>query len=149
MRRNSTDAINQLNNFERRAAADQRHEELRQKYAGMERKAAFKKAWRLVKAGEVRLTVNSVTFGSRQKAPVKLARYKPKDIHILLVPEPENHLDPNAVAVKVLVQGSQATYKLGYVSASQTKIAKAFLGRVPYLSIVGSDLLGARLSIAV
>jgi hypothetical protein len=115
----------------------------------MERKAAFKEAWRLAKAGKVQFAVSGVTFGSRQKALARLAQYSPKDIHAVLVPEPENRFDPNAVAVKVLVQGSPAAYKLGYVPASQTKIIKAFLGRVPHLSVVGGDLLGAKLSIAV
>jgi hypothetical protein len=115
----------------------------------MERKAAFKEAWRLAKKGEVQFTVSGVTFGSRQKALARLTQYSQKDIHAVLVPEPENRFDPNAVAVKVLVQGSPATYKLGYVPTSQTKIVKAFLGRVPHLSVVGGDLLGARLSIAV
>ena len=117
--------------------------------SGMDRTAAFKEAWRLAKKGEVQFAVSGVTFGSRQKALARLTQYNPKDIHAVLVPEPENRFDPNAVAVKVLVQGSPATYTLGYVPASQTKIAKAFLGRVPSLAIVGKDLLGAKLSIAV
>jgi hypothetical protein len=117
--------------------------------ASMERKAAFKEAWKLAKAGEVQFPVNGVTFSNRQKALAKLAHYNQKDIHAVLVPEPDNRFDPGAVAVKVLVQGARTTYKLGYIPASQTKVVKALLGRVPQLSILGSDLLGARISIAV
>jgi hypothetical protein len=116
--------------------------------AGMDRKAAFKEAWKLARAGEARFVVKGVVAGRRQEALRRLTRYQPKDIHAVLVPE-DNPYDKNAIAVKVLVQGSPATYKLGYISASQTKLAKAFLGRVPQLSITGGDLLGARISIAV
>jgi hypothetical protein len=116
---------------------------------GMDRKAAFKEAWRMVKNGEVRFVVNGVTFGKRQEALRRLTHYQPKDIHAVLVPEPDNRFDPHAIAIKVLVQGSPAAYTLGYVSRQNAKTAKALLGHVPQLSIVGSDLLGARLSIAV
>jgi hypothetical protein len=116
--------------------------------SGMDHKAAFKTAWRLAKAGEARFAVKGVASGSRQEALRRLAGYRPKDIHAVLVPE-ENVYDKNAIAVQILVQGSPATYKLGYIPASQTAIAKALLGRVPHLSIVGGDLLGARLSIDV
>jgi hypothetical protein len=117
--------------------------------ANMDRKAAFKEAWRLAKAGEYHVPVNGVTFGKCQEALRRLACYQPKDIHVLLIPEPDNRFDPAAVSVQVLVQGSPAMYKLGYVPASQTKLIQVFLGRVPHLSIIGGDLLGARLSIAV
>jgi hypothetical protein len=117
--------------------------------SGMDRKAAFKEAWRLAKIGEVKFVVNGVSFGNRQEALRRLTQYHPKDIHAVLVPEPSNRFDPNAIAVKVLVQGSPAVYTLGYVPKQNAKTVKAFLGRVPQLSIVGNDLFGARLSIAV
>jgi hypothetical protein len=117
--------------------------------ADMDRKSAFKEAWRIVKVGGAKFSVSGVTFGRRQDALRRLARYEPKDIHAVLVPEPGNRFDPEAVSVRVLVQGSPAPYTLGYVPASQTQLAKVLLGRVPCLSIIGNDLLGARLSIAV
>jgi hypothetical protein len=117
--------------------------------ASMDRKAAFREAWRIVKDKEVRFAVAGVTAGNRQKALAKLARYDPRKVHIFLLAEPSNKHDPSAIAVMVLPNGAKNAYKLGYIKKEKTCLAKAFLGSAPRLSIAGGDLLGARLSIAV
>jgi hypothetical protein len=112
------------------------------------RKEAFIYAWRIAKAGALRLPAAGVAFENRQEALRKLARYDPKDIHAVLVPENNTH-DPNAIAVKVMVNGGKGLYKIGYVPKSETEIVRAFIGKVPQIQITGGDIYGARLSLAV
>ncbi|GHU81789.1 hypothetical protein FACS189468_5050 [Spirochaetia bacterium] len=85
-----------------------------------DRKAAFVQAWIIVKAGGLTLPVRGVSFGNRQEALRRLARYNPADVRAVLVPEPSNPVDPAAVAVMVGVQGGRGLYRLGYVLAANT-----------------------------
>jgi hypothetical protein len=66
-----------------------------------DRRAAFVQAWAIVKAGGLELAVRGVSFGNRQEALRRLAAYNPADVRAVLVPEPENPADPQAVAVMV------------------------------------------------
>jgi hypothetical protein len=109
---------------------------------------AFIRAWRIVKAGAVELKVAGVTFGTRQEALRRLGAYKPQDIHAVLVPE-NSRYDPNAIAVKVTVNGARGIYRLGYIAREQAGVARVFLGRVPELSILGGEIKGVRLRLAV
>jgi hypothetical protein len=79
---------------------------------GGDRKAAFVKAWAIVKAGGLELAVKGVSFGNRQEALKRLSGYSPDQIKALLVPEPSNPADPAAVAVLVGVNGGKGLYRL-------------------------------------
>jgi hypothetical protein len=80
-----------------------------------DRKAAFVEAWAIVKAQGLTLPVKGVTLGNRQEALRHLSRYAPSQVKAVLVPEPENPVDPAAVAVMVMVNGGRGVYRLGYV----------------------------------
>ena len=110
------------------------------------RKEAFAKAWSIVRNGGLELPVAGTYF--RQEAIVRLFRYDPKEIIALLVPEPENRHDPDAIAVKVMVNGGKGIYTLGYVPRTDTKVARAFLGAVPELRLIDGETKGARIRLA-
>ena len=59
--------------------------------------------------------VAGVTFENRQKALERLTYYAPEEILTVLVEEPDNPYDKNAIAVKVFVKGTDRSYCLGYV----------------------------------
>jgi hypothetical protein len=63
----------------------------------MGRRAAFVRAWAIVKAGGLELTVRGVSFGNRQEALRRLACYAPERVIVSLDPEPANPADPAAV----------------------------------------------------
>ena len=114
-----------------------------------DRSAAFVRAWAIVKAGAVEMAVRGVSYGTRQEALRRLARYNPADVRTFLVPEPENPADPAAIAVMVAVQGGRGIYRLGYVPRQETAIAKAMRGRLPALQVITGDINGARLRLAI
>jgi hypothetical protein len=115
-----------------------------------DRRAAFVQAWIIVKAGGLEVAVRGVSFGNRQEALRRLARYNPADVRAVLVPEPENQADPAAVAVMVGVQGGKGLYRLGYVPRTLVPVAAALGGRLPHLRLVeGEHSRGARLALAV
>jgi hypothetical protein len=80
---------------------------------GGDRRAAFVEAWAIVKVGDLEMAVKGVSFGNRQEALRRLAAYNPTAIRAVLVPEPENLADPQAVAVRVGVNGGKGLYRLG------------------------------------
>ena len=112
------------------------------------RKEAFAAAWSIVRNGGIEIALAGVSFGSRQEAIAKLATYDPKDVIALLVPEPDCKHDPDAIAVKVMVNGGKGIYTLGYVPRADAKVARAFLGAVPELRLVGGETKGARIRLA-
>ena len=114
---------------------------------GMTKKEAFSNAWSIVRNGGLELPVTGVSFGSRQEALRKLAAYDPKEIIALLVPEPDCKHDPDAIAVKVMVNGGKGIYTLGYVPRTDTKVVRAFLGRVPEIRLVDGETKGARIGL--
>jgi hypothetical protein len=117
--------------------------------AKMAHSDALAKAWRIVKAGSVEISVAGVTFGNRQEALKRLARYRPSQIRAFLAPEPDNPKDKNAVAVMVGIQGGKGYYRLGYVPAYQTGMAKALGRSIPSIRVLPGDIYGARLRLAV
>jgi hypothetical protein len=117
---------------------------------GGDRRAAFIQAWAVVKAGTVELAVRGVSFGNRQEALRRLARYNPADLRALLVPEPSNPADPAAVAVMAGVQGGRGLYRLGYVPRTLAPVAAVLRAQLPQLRLVeGEHSRGARVSLAV
>jgi hypothetical protein len=117
---------------------------------GGDRSAAFVEAWAIVKAGGLELAIRGVSFGNRQKALRRLARYNPTDVRAVLVPEPSNPADPQAVAVMVGVQNGKGLYRLGYVPRMAVLVAAALGGRLPTLRLVeGEHSRGARVALAV
>jgi hypothetical protein len=113
------------------------------------RHEAFVQAWTIVKAGAVTLAVRGVSFGTRQEALRRLASYEPADVRAVLVPEPENPMDRNAVAVMVGIQGGKGLYRLGYVPREQAGTVKALGPQLPRIRILNGDIFGARLELAV
>jgi len=83
-----------------------------------------------------------------RKRGALLAAYEPKGIITLLVPEPDNSHDPDAIAIKVMVRNGKGVYTLGYVPRSETRIARAFLGKATELRLVGGEVMGARIRLA-
>ena len=125
-----------------------------------DKSAAFCKAWAVVKAGKLELTVKGVTFGNRQEALKRLAAYNPDQIKAVLVEEPGNPQDPAAVAVLVGVQNGKGLFKLGYVPRELTTVLAAMRGnqplQFPALRVVsgtwgwaGETTFGARVALAV
>ena len=114
-----------------------------------DRRAAFIQAWAIVKAGGLELPVRGVSFGNRQEALRLLASYAPDKVRAFIVPEPENPVDPAAVAVMVGVQCGKGLYRLGYVPRTLVPVVTALGGRLPGLRILGGDIMGARVALAV
>jgi hypothetical protein len=115
----------------------------------MDRSEAFVEAWAIVKAGGVELAVRGVTFGTRQTALRRLAAYNPADVRAVLVPEPSNPADRDALAVMVGGQNGRGLYRLGYVPREQTGTARALGGRWPRLRVLPGNVYGARLRLVV
>jgi len=98
----------------------------------------------------INLKVAGVTFNNRQKALERLTHYAPEEILTVLVPEPENEFDKNAIAVKVLVKGAEKSYCIGYVPKTETAKVRPYISKFPELKIVRSgDSYGAELKMAV
>jgi hypothetical protein len=121
-----------------------------------DRRAAFVKAWAIVKAGGLELAVKGVSFGNRQEALRRLAEYNPADVRAVLVSEPANPADPAAVAVMVGVQNGKGLYRLGYVPRNLAPMAAALGGKLPALRVVSGSwgwanktTFGARVSLAI
>jgi hypothetical protein len=120
----------------------------------MPRHDAFVQAWQIVRSGAVSFPVRGVTVGSRQEALRRLAAYEPSQVHTFLMPEPENPVDKNAIAVMVMVQGGPGVYRLGYIPAKETAKAAAIHGKASIRVVSGSwgfcgVTHGARLTLAV
>ena len=81
---------------------------------GCSRANAMAKAWMLVKMPLVESKVAGVTFGNRQRAIERLAKYSAEDITMTLAREPDNARDGNAVAVHAEVRG-KGLYCMGYL----------------------------------
>ena len=77
--------------------------------------AAFFKAWTLVKAASLEITVKGTSFKNRQEALKRLSAYDPAQIQTVLVPEANNPADPAAIAVLVGVNNGKGLYHMGYV----------------------------------
>jgi hypothetical protein len=102
------------------------------------------------------VAVKGVTFGNRQEALRRLAAYSPAQVKAVLVPEPSNPADPQAVAVMVGVNGGKGLYRLGYVPRNMAPVVGALGGQLPALRVVsgswgwsGKTTYGARLALAV
>jgi hypothetical protein len=117
---------------------------------------AFAQAWAIVKAGGLTLQVRGVSFGNRQEALRRLAAYAPDRVRAFIVPEPENPVDPAALAVMVGVQGGKGLYRLGYVPRTMVPIAAALGGKRAAVRVVSGEwgwahktTFGARIALAV
>jgi hypothetical protein len=123
---------------------------------GGDRKAAFEKAWAIVKAGKLELAVKGTSFGPRQEALRRLAAYAPDQIRAVFVPEPENPVDPAAVAVMVGVNGGKGLFRLGYIPREMAAVVTAMAAKLPALRVVsgtwgwsGKTTYGARVALGV
>ena len=123
---------------------------------GGDRKAAFVQAWAIVKAGGLELAVRGVSFGSRQEALRRLASYAPDQVRAFIVPEPENPVDPAALAVMVGVQGGRGLYRLGYLPRTMAAVAAALGGKDAAVRVVSGAwgqaykaTFGARVALGV
>ena len=93
--------------------------------------------------------IAGVTFGTRQAALERLTYYAPEEILTVLVPEPENPYDENAIVVKVLVKGTDTPYCLGYIPKSDTGRVNPYVWKTPELKISRGRVNSAKLRIAV
>ncbi|GHT87863.1 hypothetical protein FACS1894137_15660 [Spirochaetia bacterium] len=123
---------------------------------GGDRKAAFVEAWAIVKAQGLTIPVKGVTQGTRQEALRRLASYSAGQVKAFIVPEPENPVDPAALAVMVMVNGGRGVHRLGYVPRNQTAAVKALGQKTAALRVVSGTwgythktTFGARLVLAV
>jgi len=108
-----------------------------------DRSAAFIQAWTICKAGGLELTVKGVSFGNRQEALRRLAKYSPGQIRAVLVPEPTNPVDPAAVAIMVGVQNGRGLFRLGYVPRNLCQIVSVIGGQLPSVRVTsGTDWTG-------
>jgi hypothetical protein len=110
----------------------------------------------LSKSGGLELAVKGTSFANRQEALKRLAAYASEQIKAVLVPEPSNPTDSNAVAVMVGVQGGKGLFRLGYVPANLTAVVLAIGGQLPALRVMsgtwgwtGKTTFGARVALAV
>ena len=113
----------------------------------MGRRAAFVKAWEMVRAGSCEVSLKGVTFGTRQEALKRLARYSPEMVRAFIVPEPENKFNVKAAAVWVGIQNGFGLYCLGYLPAEYAPAAAGF--KAAGLRVLDGDIRGARLALAV
>jgi len=97
----------------------------------------------------IKIKVVGVTFGTRQKALERLTYYAPEEVLTVLVPEPENPYDKNAIAVKVFVDGTKESYCIGYIPKTETSKIMPFVSKLPELKIIWGDTFNAELKIAV
>ena len=114
---------------------------------GQDRRGAFVRAWRVVKAGAVELPVKGTSYGSRQEALRRLAGYAPDQVRAYLAPDQENPADSQAIAVMVGVDGGRGFYRLGYVPREQTALARAMQLPCPALRVIIGNINGARISL--
>ena len=113
----------------------------------MGRHEAFVRAWAIVKAGGLELAVRGVSFGNRQEALRRLAKYSADDVRVFIVPEPENTADSRAAAVMVGVQNGRGLFCMGYLPA---EFAPAIAGfRTSGFRILDGETRGARIALAV
>jgi len=98
----------------------------------------------------ISVKVAGTTFNNRQKALERLTHYAPEEILTSLVPEPENPYDENAIAVKVLVDGAEKSYCIGYVPKTEIAKVKPYVSKFPELKIIRTgDRYDAELRMAV
>jgi hypothetical protein len=111
--------------------------------------AAFIRAWAIVKQGSFEIAVKGTSFGSRQEALKRLAKYSPDQIKAVFVPEPNNPADPAALAVMVGVQGGRGLFRLGYVPKNMTAVVAAIGGQLPALRVVSGTWAMLRVLLTV
>ncbi|MDR3020930.1 MAG: HIRAN domain-containing protein [Treponema sp.] len=115
----------------------------------MDRRDAFCKAWELVKKGTLEIPVNGTSFYNRPLALKRLARYEPSQRRAVLVAEPDNRHDRNAIAVFCGVTGGKGIFRIGYVPKSMTAIVSAIKKQLPSLRVLSGDIYGAKIQLAV
>jgi guanyl-specific ribonuclease Sa len=115
--------------------------------ARMGRHEAFVRAWQIVKAGGLELSVKGTSFGNRQEALKRLAAYAADQVRAFVVPEPENAADRKAARVMVGVQNGRGLYCMGYLPREYASAAASL--KVIGLRVLEEDLRGARLALAV
>jgi hypothetical protein len=121
---------------------------------GGNKSAAFTTAWATVKAGSLEIAVRGVTFGNRQEALKRLAKYAPEQIRAVIVPEPENAADKEELAVMVGVNNGRGLYRLGYVPRELCAVVSSFSGSAALRVVYGTwgrcgETFGARVALAV
>jgi hypothetical protein len=71
-------------------------------------------------------------------------------VFVFIVPEPENPVDPAALAVMVMVQGGRGIYRLGYVPREMAGTVRAMrVCRPSGFQVIAGDISGARLRLSM
>ena len=113
----------------------------------MNRKDAFVQAWAIVRSSGFELPLKGVTFGSRQEALRRLAKYNAADVRAFIVPETSNVADNKAAAVFVGVQNGKGLFCMGYLPREYAPAAVSL--KATGLRVIGDEVRGARLRLAV
>ena len=100
---------------------------------------SFVIAWTIAKGQETK--VSGTTFQNRQTALERLMKYQPEEVKFILVAEPDNQFDKNAVAVMVSASGSKE-FKIGYIPAVTAPIVAAILNRGINIKTSLKDIIG-------
>jgi hypothetical protein len=112
----------------------------------MDRRAAFKKAWEIVRTGGIELPVKGVTFGLRQLALKRLSAYRSESIVAYLVTEYENTVDNRATKVMIGVQNGKGLFNMGYLPKEYAPAAQSL--HVAGVRVIGNDdIRGCRLAL--
>ena len=88
---------------------------------GLNRSAAFVKAWGIVKTATLQVKVAGVSFGNRQEALKRLKQYDAENIKIQLEREATNEYDADAIKVITTVKG-KGSYTIGYIPKTLSKL---------------------------
>jgi len=94
----------------------------------MDRREAFIRAWVIGKSGGLELSVKGVSFGNRQEALRRLARYNPVQVRSFIAPEKNNPADNRACAVYVGVNNGKGLFRIGYLPKEYAPMAKSVRG---------------------
>jgi hypothetical protein len=109
---------------------------------GENRKDAF------VRQGAVEVKTAGTSFGCRPEALARLAAYNPAQVRAVLMPEPENPVDPQALVVMVGVQNGRGLFRIGYVPRKAVPIVSA-LRVLLAVRVAGDTVKGLRFRFVV
>lgn len=113
------------------------------------RSEAFRRAWKIAKAGGVELSVKGTSFNNRPEALRRLSKYSPGQVRAFIAPEKNNPADDRACAVYVGVNNGKGIFKIGYLPREYAPMAKSAKGAARLRVIGGGYGRGAAVRLAV
>lgn len=107
---------------------------------GMQRSAAFKAAWYMVKQGNLS-KVAGVTYEGRQRLLARLTHYQPEQISLSLVRNRDNPFDKFAVSVVASVTG-KGSATVGFLPAIKAAKLARLMDKGIQLKAIMEGLVG-------